>query len=74
MIGATAPDNHEEGDRAHTDADVAEIMEEAAAILPALRGVGVREGAAGKAPHPAGRRVDHRLLRHGSQSIRDHDP
>ena len=52
MIGATAPDNHQEGDRARTDADVAEIMEEAAAILPALRGVGVREVRQGRRPIP----------------------
>jgi len=52
MIGATAPDNQQEGDRARTDDDVAQIMAEAAAVLPALRGVRVQELRQGRRPIP----------------------
>lgn len=52
MIGATAPDNQRDGDRARTDDDVAQIMSEAAAILPALRGVRVQEVRRGRRPIP----------------------
>jgi glycine/D-amino acid oxidase-like deaminating enzyme len=52
MIGATAPDNQQEGDRARTDDDVAHIMEEAAALLPALQGVQVQEVRQGRRPIP----------------------
>ncbi len=52
MIGATAADNQQDGDRAKTDDDVAQIMEEAAAVLPALQGVQVREVRRGRRPIP----------------------
>ncbi|ETX01180.1 MAG: hypothetical protein ETSY1_08460 [Candidatus Entotheonella factor] len=52
MIGATAPDNQHDGDRARTDSDVAEIMEEAAAIVPALQGVRVQDVRQGRRPIP----------------------
>ena len=52
MIGATAADNQQDGDRAQTDDDVAEIMAEAAAVLPALQGVRVQEVRRGRRPIP----------------------
>ncbi|WP_179137876.1 NAD(P)/FAD-dependent oxidoreductase [Candidatus Entotheonella palauensis] len=52
MIGATARNNQQDGDRARTDSDVAQIMEEAAAILPALQGVRVQEVRQGRRPIP----------------------
>ncbi len=52
MIGATAANNQQDGDRAKTDDDVAQIMAEAAAILPALQGVRVQEVRQGRRPIP----------------------
>jgi len=52
MIGATAADNQQEGDRARTADDVVQIMAEAAAVLPALQGVQAREVRQGRRPIP----------------------
>ncbi len=51
MIG-TAPQDSEDRDRGETDEEVAQVMAEAAAILPALRGAKVREVRLGRRPIP----------------------
>ncbi len=52
MIGATAADNQQDGDRAKTDDDAAQILRESAAALPALQGVRIREVRQGRRPIP----------------------
>ncbi len=52
MIQGGVPDNHEEGDRGQTDAEVEQIVAEAGAVLPALQGVKLQEVRRGRRPIP----------------------
>ena len=52
MIQGGALDNHQEGDRGSTDEEVAQIVEDATAILPALDGVKIAAVQRGRRPIP----------------------
>jgi glycine/D-amino acid oxidase-like deaminating enzyme len=52
MIQGGALDNHQEGDRGHTDAEVEQIVADAGTVLPALKGVKIKEVRRGRRPIP----------------------
>jgi glycine/D-amino acid oxidase-like deaminating enzyme len=52
MVQSGALDNSQEGDRGQTAAEVAQILADAADVLPALRGAKVREVRRGRRPIP----------------------
>ena len=52
MMQGGAPDNQQEGDRGSTDAEVAQIVADASAVLPALNGVTLKEVRRGRRPIP----------------------
>jgi glycine/D-amino acid oxidase-like deaminating enzyme len=52
MIQGGAPDNHQEGDRGHTDDEVHQIVADAGEVLPALKGAKIKEVRRGRRPIP----------------------
>jgi glycine/D-amino acid oxidase-like deaminating enzyme len=52
MMQGGVPDNKQEGDRGHTDAEVEQIVADAGEVLPALKGVQIKEVRRGRRPIP----------------------
>jgi glycine/D-amino acid oxidase-like deaminating enzyme len=52
MIQGGAANNQQEGDRGHTDVEVEQIVADAGEILPALKGVKIKEVRRGRRPIP----------------------
>ncbi len=52
MIQGGVPDNTQEGDRGHTDDEVDQIVADAGEVLPALKGVKIKEVRRGRRPIP----------------------